>query len=199
MVKTKTRTNSVFVIDKSSSSERAYDVYSKLLSDRIIFLKEEINDESANAVVAQLLLLDQDDQNRPISFYINSPGGSISDGLAILDTMSYISAPVNTICIGCAASMAAVLLSAGKKRASLPNSWVMIHEPRTSAIKQTITATDQEIDTKILLKMREQLLNILCKNTGQSYKKVKKDCERDLWLSSSEAKAYGIIDEIIQK
>lgn len=192
------RKNSIFVIDKSDGSEHAYDVYSRLLKDRIIFLKEEINDDSATSIVAQLLLLDQDSDS-PINLYINSGGGSVTDGLAILDTMNHIKAPVNTICMGVAASMAAVLLSAGAHRAALPNSWIMIHEPRLTPPHKTITTTEQEQETKLSLKFRQQLIEILAKNTGQSVNKIKKDSIRDFWMTSEEAKKYGIIDEILKK
>lgn len=199
MVKYNTINNNVFVVEKEGSHERVYDVYSKLLADRIIFLKGAVNEDSANSIVAQLLLLEQVDQDRPIHFYINSPGGSVTDGLAIVDTMRQVKAPIHTYCVGCAASMGALLLSSGDKRASLPNSWIMIHEPNQTFRNTTFTTTDQEIDTALMVRMRDQLSNILSQNTGQRLSKIKKDCQRDFWMTAKEAKDYGIIDEILSK
>lgn len=199
MGKIKTINNGVFVVEKEGAYDRVYDVYSKLLSDRIIFLKGAVNEDSANSIVAQILLLDQMDKDRPIHFYINSPGGSVTDGLAIVDTMRQVHAPVHTYCVGCAASMGAILLSSGDKRASLPNSWIMIHEPNQTFRNATFTTTDQEIDTALMIKMRDQLSTILSKNTGQRLSKIKKDCQRDFWMTAEEAKEYGIIDEILTK
>jgi len=183
------------VIEKSSFGERAYDIYSRLLRDRIIFLGGAIDDTVANIVIAQLLFLESEDPKKDISLYINSPGGHVTAGLAILDTMNYIKPAVSTVCVGIAASAAAVILSAGEKgkRYSLPNSEVMIHQPWGGAEGQ---ATDIEISAKHILKTREILNKILSKNTGQPLAKIEKDVERDFYMSSDEAKKYGIIDEI---
>lgn len=197
MDKLKTMYDPVFVVEKEGNYERSYDVYSKLLSDRIIFLKNEVNSSTANSIVAQLLLLEEQDKSEPIKFYINSPGGSITDGFAIIDTMKLINAPVHTFCVGCAASMGALLLSSGDKRCSLPNSWIMIHEPRQTIRSATFTATDQVIDTNLVTRMRDQVVKLLADNCNQDFDKVSKDCERDLWLSPKEALEYGIIDEIL--
>ncbi len=186
------------VIEKSQFGERAYDIYSRLLEDRIIFLGGTIDNHVANVVIAQLLFLENKDSKKDIYLYINSPGGVITAGLAILDTMNYIRSDVSTICIGQAASMAAVILSAGKKgkRYILPNAEVMIHQPSGGVEGQ---ATDIEISAKRILKMREQTNKILSDNTGQPLKKIEGDVERDFFMTSEEAKKYGIIDEIIHK
>ena len=183
------------VIEKSSFGERAYDIYSRLLKERIIFLGGGIDDNVANIVIAQLLFLESEDPKKDIHLYINSPGGSVSAGLAILDTMNYVKPDVSTVCVGMAASAAAVILSAGKKgkRFVLPNSEVMIHQPWGGAEGQ---ATDIEITAKHIIKTRENLYKILAKNTGQSLEKIQKDAERDYFMSAEEAKKYGIIDEI---
>jgi ATP-dependent Clp protease protease subunit len=183
------------VIEKSNFGERAYDIYSRLLKDRIIFLGGPIDDTVANIVIAQLLFLESEDPKKDISLYINSPGGHVTAGLAILDTMNYIKPHVSTVCVGIAASAAAVILSAGEKgkRYALPNSEVMIHQPWGGAEGQ---ATDIEISAKHILKTREILNKILAKNTGQPLAKIEKDVERDFYMSSDEAKKYGIIDEI---
>ena len=184
------------VIEKSSHGERAYDIYSRLLKDRIIFLGEPVTDHVANIVIAQLLFLDAEDKNKDIKFYINSPGGSVTAGLAIYDTMQYIKSDVTTICIGIAASMAAVLLASGAKgkRFSLPNSEVMIHQVMGGAEGQ---ASDIKIRAEHILKTKDRLNNILAKHTGQKVAKIDKDTDRDRFMSSEEAKKYGLIDKII--
>lgn len=186
------------VLEKSQFGERAYDIYSRLLKDRIIFLGGPIDDHMANLVVAQLLFLANEDPKKDIHLYINSPGGSISAGLAIYDTMQFIKPDVSTICVGMAASMGAFLLSGGTKgkRFALPNSEVMIHQPHGGAEGQ---ATDIEINARHILKIRAQLNEIMAKNTGQKVSVIEKDVERDNWMSADEAKKYGIIDSIITK
>ncbi|MDA3839490.1 MAG: ATP-dependent Clp endopeptidase proteolytic subunit ClpP [Patescibacteria group bacterium] len=184
------------VIEKSTHGERAYDIYSRLLKDRIIFLGEPINDHVANIVIAQLLFLDAEDKNKDIKFYINSPGGSVTAGLAIYDTMQYIKSDVTTICVGIAASMAAVLLASGAKgkRLSLPNSEVMIHQVMGGTEGQ---ASDIKIRAEHILKTKERLNTILAKHTGQKVLKIDKDTDRDNFMSAEEAKKYGLIDKII--
>lgn len=186
------------VIEKSQFGERAYDIYSRLLNERIIFLGGPIDDHVANLVIAQLLYLDHSDPKKDISLYINSPGGSVTAGLAILDTMSFVKADVSTICVGIAASMGAVLLSAGAKgkRFALPNSEVMIHQVMGGAEGQ---ASDIAINAKHILRTKETLNKILAKNTSQSVAQIEKDSDRDYWMTSDEAKKYGIIDEIVSK
>jgi ATP-dependent Clp protease protease subunit len=185
------------VIDKSPQGERAYDIYSRLLKERIIFLTGGIDDAVANTVVAQLLFLQAEDPKKDIHLYINSPGGVITAGLAILDTMAHIKPDVSTICIGMAASMGSVLLSAGKKgkRFILPNSEVMIHQPWGGAQGQ---ATDIEISAKHILKARERLNKILAKNTGQKLEKIANDVDRDYFMDAEEAVKYGIVDTILK-
>lgn len=189
-----------FVIEKKADGDRTYDIYSRLLEDRIIFLGSEIDDDVANSIIAQLLLLDQKDSTQDIWLYINSPGGSITAGLAIYDTIQFIRPKVKTVCIGIAASMAAVLLSSGStgRRYSLPNSKIMIHQPRSSPHK-TMTVTEQEIDLKVIKKMKKQLAEIIARHTNQPLRKVMKDCELDNWLEPTEALKYGLIDEIITR
>lgn len=186
------------VIEKSQFGERAYDVYSRLLKDRIIFLGEPIDDNVANIVIAQFLLLDAEDSTKDIKFYINSPGGSVTDGLAIYDTMQYVKADVSTICVGMAASMAAVLLASGAKgkRFVLPNSEVMIHQIMGGTEGQ---AADIKIRAERILKLKDSLNSILSKHTGQKVAKVEKDTDRDYFMSANDAKKYGIIDKIIAK
>lgn len=186
------------VIEQTSRGERAYDIYSRLLKDRIIFIGTAIDDVVANTVIAQLLFLEADDPDKDISLYINSPGGIVTSGLAIYDTMNYIKCPVSTICIGQAASMAALLLAAGTKgkRFSLPYSRIMIHQPIGGFQGQ---ATDIEIHAKEILKLKDTLNRILAGHTGQPLEKVQADTERDFFMSSEDAKAYGIIDEVITK
>lgn len=194
--------NSVpFIVEKRGDSERAYDVYSRLLEDRIVFLGGEITDEVANIAIAQLLLLDQKSPTQDIYLYINSPGGSVTAGLAIYDTMNYIRPAVATVCVGQAASMAAVLLSAGTKgkRVALPSAKIMIHQPRSNYDKQTLTVTDQEIEVKLIKNMQKDLYTILSQTTGQSYKKIKDVCELDSWFSSEESKKFGLVDSIVFK
>lgn len=185
------------VIEKSSSGERGYDIYSRLLKDRIIILGTPVDDYSANLIIAQMLFLDSEDPEKEIFLYINSPGGSISAGLGIHDTMRYIRSPVTTICIGQAASMGAFLLCSGQKgkRKALPNARIMIHQPSGGGGGQS---TDIQIQAKEIDRLRILLENKMAKYSGQTYEKVNKDCERDNWMTADEAKAYGLIDEIIQ-
>jgi len=187
------------VIEKSQSGERAYDIYSRLLKERIIFLGGPINDAVANTVIAQLLFLEHEDPKKDILLYINSPGGSVTSGMAIYDTMQYVRPDVSTICVGIAASMGAFLLAAGKKgkRLALPNSEILLHQVAVDAIGGQ--ATEIEISARQILKTKSRLNQILAKHTGQNLAKVEKDTERDFWLSADEAKAYGVIDEIIKK
>ncbi len=184
------------VIEKSYDGERAYDIYSRLLKERIIFLGEEVNEHTANIIVAQLLHLAYEDPNKDISLYINSPGGSVYDGLAIYDTMQFIKPDVATYGIGLQASMGAFLLSSGAKgkRNLLPSSRVMIHQPSSGTQGKV---TDQEISLREALRLKDMLNEILAKNTGQKLTKIKADVERDFWMSASEAKAYGIVDKIV--
>ncbi len=183
------------VVDRTDSGERSFDIYSRLLEDRVVFLSGEINDDVANLVVAQLIYLESKDPTKDICLYINSPGGSVSAGLAIYDTMNYIRCDVSTICIGLAASMGAFLLSSGTKgkRFALPNSEIMIHQVLGGAQGQ---ATDVEIQTKQLLKIKQKLNRLLAENVGRDIAEVERDTERDNYLSASEAKAYGIIDDV---
>jgi ATP-dependent Clp protease protease subunit len=185
------------VIEQTGRVERQYDIYSRLLKDRIIFLGTPIDDQVANVIVAQMLFLEADDPDRDIFLYINSPGGMISAGMAIYDTMQYITPDVSTICMGQAASMGAVLLAAGTKgkRSGLPNSRVMIHQPSGGAQGQ---ATNIEIYTKEILKMKDKLNDVIAKHTGQALKKVAKDTDRDFFMSAEEAKDYGVIDSIFE-
>lgn len=186
------------VIEKSQFGERAYDIYSRLLNERIIFLGGPIDDHVANLVIAQLLYLDHVDPKKDIYLYINSPGGSVTAGLAIIDTMGFLKSDVSTICVGIAASMGALLLSAGKKgkRFTLPNSEVMIHQVMGGTEGQ---ASDIAINAKHILRTKDTLNKILAKNTGQTVAQVEKDSDRDYYMTSDEAKKYGIIDEIISK
>ncbi len=186
------------VIEKSAYGERAYDIYSRLLKDRIIFLGTPINDQVANAVIAQLLFLESQDNSSDVKLYINSPGGSVTSALAIYDTMQYIKCDVATICVGLAASAAALLLAAGtkKKRFILPNGEVMIHQVMGGVEGQ---ATDIDIHARHILKTKEKLNKILAKHTGQKVSKIEKDAERDYFMSAEEAKNYGIVDKIIKK
>ena len=186
------------VVEQSSKGERAYDIYSRLLKERIIFLTGQINDNVASLVTAQLLFLEAEDPDKDIYMYINSPGGVITSGFAILDTMNYIKPDISTICMGQAASMAAILLSMGKKgkRRALENSRVMIHQPLGGASGQ---ASDIEIHTKEILYLRDKLNKILSDNTGQSIKQIEKDTNRDHFMSSKTALEYGLIDEIISE
>ncbi|MEK7579393.1 MAG: ATP-dependent Clp protease proteolytic subunit [Patescibacteria group bacterium] len=185
------------VIEKSQSGERAYDIYSRLLKDRIIFLGGEINDHSANIVIAQLLHLESQDTDKDIWFYINSPGGSVTSTLAIIDTMNHIKPDVATVCVGLAASGGAWVLSSGAKgkRFALPNAEVMMHQPWMGGIEGQ--ATDIAITAEHILKMKKNLTEIIAKNTGQSNERVQKDIERNFYMSADEAKKYGVIDDIL--
>ncbi len=184
------------VIEQTGKGERAYDIYSRLLKDRIVFLGDEVNDVTANLVIAQLLFLEAEDPDKDIFFYINSPGGSVSAGLAIYDTMQYIKCDVSTICVGMAASMGAFLLAAGAKgkRRALPNSEIMIHQPSGGASGQ---ASDIAIHAEHILKIKNKLNSILAKRTGQPIERVAADTERDNYMSAEQALEYGLIDEII--
>jgi ATP-dependent Clp protease protease subunit len=184
------------VIEQTNRGERSYDIYSRLLKDRIIFLSGEIDDLTANLVVAQMIFLEAEDPDKDIFMYINSPGGSVSAGMAIYDTMQYIKCDVSTICIGLAASMGAFLLASGAKgkRKALPNSEIMIHQPLGGARGQ---ATDIEIQAKQILKIKEKLANILAERTGKPLETLKADMERDFYMAAGEAKEYGLIDEVI--
>ena len=185
------------VIEQSSRGERAYDIYSRLLKDRIIFLGTPINDEVANLLIAQLLFLESEDPGREINFYINSPGGSVTAGLAVYDTMQYVKPPIATVCIGQAASMGALLLAAGAngKRYSLPNARIMIHQPMGGAQGQ---ASDIALQAKEILRLKDTLNNILAKHTQQSLRQIRKDTDRDFFMSGEESRKYGIIDHVIQ-
>ena len=187
-----------YVIEQTSRGERSYDIYSRLLKERIIFLGEEVTDASASVIIAQLLFLEGEDPDKDIHLYINSPGGSVSAGLAIYDTMQYIKCDVSTICIGMAASMGAFLLSGGAKgkRYALPNAEIMIHQPLGGAQGQ---ATDIKIAAEHILKTRARLNRMLAQNTGQSLEKIEIDTERDNFMSAEEAKEYGLVDEVIAR
>ncbi|MDO5100515.1 MAG: ATP-dependent Clp endopeptidase proteolytic subunit ClpP [Eubacteriales bacterium] len=187
-----------YVIEQTSRGERSYDIFSRLLKDRIIFLGEEVNDVSANLIVAQLLFLESEDPTKDISLYINSPGGSITAGWAIYDTMQYIKCDVSTICIGMAASMGAFLLSGGTKgkRMALPNAEIMIHQPLGGAQGQ---ATDIKIAADRIIEMRKKLNEYLAANTGQSLETIERDTERDNFMSAAKAMEYGLIDHVIEK
>ncbi len=186
------------VVEQTSRGERSYDIYSRLLKDRIIILGEEVNPITSKLIIAQLLFLEAEDPDKDINLYINSPGGSITDGMAIYDTMNYIKPDVSTICIGMAASMGAFLLAAGAKgkRFALPNSEIMIHQPLGGAQGQ---ATDIAIHAERIIRMKKHLNQILSENTGQPLEKLEKDVERDYFMEAHEAKAYGLIDEVIVK
>lgn len=185
------------VVDKGQFGERAYDIYSRLLKERIIFIGGVITDEVANSVIAQLLLLNHEDPKKDIQIYINSPGGSVTAGLAIYDTMQHVKPDVSTICVGMAASMGAVLLAAGKKgkRFALPNAEIMLHQVMGGAEGQ---AVEIEITARHILKIKDRINQVLVKHTGQSVAKIEKDTDRDFYLTSQEAKEYGIIDDIIK-
>ena len=184
------------VVEQTGKGERAYDIYSRLLNDRIIFLSDEVNDVTASLVVAQLLFLEAEDPDKDISFYINSPGGSVTAGMAIYDTMNFIKCDVSTICIGMAASMGAFLLAAGAKgkRIALPNSEIMIHQPLGGAKGQ---ATDIKIQADLILRTRDNLNRILAENTGKSIDEIARDTERDNFMTSAQALEYGLIDKIL--
>lgn len=186
------------VVEQTNRGERSYDIYSRLLKDRIILLGDEVNNATANAIIAQLLFLEADDPDKDISLYINSPGGSVTAGLAIFDTMNYIKPDVSTVCLGMAASMGAFLLAAGAKgkRFALPNSEIMIHQPMGGASGQ---ATDIAIHAEHILRTRETLNKILAERTGQSLEQIKQDTERDNFMTAEQAKAYGLVDEVMSK
>jgi ATP-dependent Clp protease protease subunit len=186
------------VIEQTGRGERAYDIYSRLLKERIIFLGTEINDDVSNLIIAQLLFLQSEDAEKDISMYINSPGGVVTAGMAIYDTMQFLKCPITTYCVGQAASMAAVLLGAGTKgkRFALPNARIMIHQPLGGSQGQ---ATDIEIQTKEILRMKKRLNEILADHTGKPIKTIEKDTDRDFFMSAAEAVAYGLVDEVVAK
>lgn len=185
------------VIESTNRGEIAYDIYSRLLKERIIFLGEGVSDATASLVVAQLLFLESEDSNKDINLYINSPGGSVTAGMAIYDTMNYIKCDVSTICVGMAASMGAFLLAGGAKgkRYALPNSEIMIHQPLGGTQGQ---ATDMEIDVRHMLRIKKNLIEILSENTGRDYDEVYADCERNNWMSADQAVEYGLIDSVVE-
>ncbi len=187
-----------YVVEQTSRGERSYDIFSRLLNDRIVMLSEEVNDVTASLIVAQLLYLEAQDPDKDIQFYINSPGGSVSAGLAIYDTMQYIKPDVSTICVGLAASMGAFLLSSGAKgkRIALPNAEIMIHQPSGGSQGQ---ATDIQIQAAHILKIKKKLNSILAANTGKPLETIEADCERDYFMSAEEARDYGLIDKVIYK
>ncbi len=186
------------VIEKTQNGERAYDIYSRLLKERLIFLGGPINDAVANTVIAQLLFLDHEDPKREIRLYINSPGGSVTAGMAIYDTMQYVKADVSTMCVGIAASMGAFLLAAGKKgkRFALPNSEILLHQVMIESIGGQ--ASEVEISARQIIKTKQRMNQILAKHTGQTLSKIETDTDRDFWLTVEEAKKYGVIDEIVK-
>ena len=188
------------VIEKTGRGERSYDIYSRLLKDRIIFLGGEVDDASSNLIIAQMLFLSNDDSKSDIHFYINSPGGTITAGLAIYDTMRFLRCDVATYCVGQAASMGAVLFAAGQpqKRFMLSNSRVLLHQPMVAGV-MTGVATDLEIEAKEILRLRTRLYNILAEHTGKDAEQIEKDCDRNLWLEADEAISYGLADRILQK
>ncbi len=187
-----------YVVEQTSRGERSYDIFSRLLNDRIIMLSEEVNDTTASLIVAQLLYLEAQDPDKDIQFYINSPGGSVTAGLAIYDTMQYIKADVSTICVGLAASMGAFLLSSGTKgkRLALPNSEIMIHQPSGGSQGQ---CTDIQIQARQILRIKASLNHILAENTGKAVETIAEDCERDNFMTAEEAQAYGLVDKVIYK
>ncbi|MCI6581311.1 MAG: ATP-dependent Clp endopeptidase proteolytic subunit ClpP [Oscillospiraceae bacterium] len=189
-----------YVVEQTSRGERSYDIFSRLLNDRIIMLSEEVNDTTASLVVAQLLYLESQDPEKDINLYINSPGGSVTAGMAIVDTMNYIKCDVSTICIGMAASMGAFILSCGQKgkRYALPNSEVMIHQP-LGGIGGHTQATDMKIHTDRILKMKDKLNRMLAENTGKPLETIQNDTERDNFMSAEEAREYGLIDKVVEK
>jgi ATP-dependent Clp protease protease subunit len=188
------------VIEKSGRGERAYDIYSRLLKDRIVFLGGPVDDDSANLIIAQMLFLSNEDSKTDIHFYINSPGGAITSGLAVYDTMRFLRCDVATYCVGQAASMGAVLFAAGEanKRFVLPNSRVLLHQPLISGVMEG-AATDLEIEAREILRLRERLYKILSLHTGKDPQQIEKDCDRNLWMEAEEAVAYGLADRIMQK
>ncbi|MCG8406068.1 MAG: ATP-dependent Clp protease proteolytic subunit [Phycisphaerales bacterium] len=189
-----------FVIEKTGRGERSYDIYSRLLKDRVIFLGGGVDDEAANVLIAQMLFLSNEDPNSDIHFYINSPGGSVSAGLAIYDTMQFLRCDVATYCVGMSASMGAILLCGGAKgkRHSLPNARVLLHQPLIGGVMQG-AATDLSIEAKEILRLREILYGILSTRSGTDLEKIKKDCDRNLWLSPTEAMDYGLVDKVLER
>lgn len=187
-----------YVVEQTNRGERSYDIFSRLLEDRIVFLGEEVNATTASLIVAQMLFLEAKDPDKDIQFYINSPGGSVTDGLAIYDTMQYIKCDVSTICVGMAASMGAFLLSSGTKgkRIALPNAEIMIHQPLGGFQGQT---TDIEIHARRMLEIKEKLTRIMAENCGKEYEVLREDCERDNFMTAEQAKDYGLIDKVIYK
>lgn len=183
------------VVESTSKGERAYDIYSRLLKERIVFLIGPVNDQIANLVVAQMLFLESEDSEKPINFYINSPGGSVTAGMSIYDAMKFVKAPVHTLCLGQAASMGAFLLSSGDERRALPNSRIMIHQPLGGFQGQ---ASDMEIHMNEMIRIKSMLNEILAINTGKTVKTIEKDTDRDNFMSSEEAKEYGLIDEVVK-
>jgi ATP-dependent Clp protease protease subunit len=190
-----------YVIEQTSKGERSYDIYSRLLKDRIIMLSEDVNSASANVIIAEMLFLESEDPDKEIHFYINSPGGSIVDGMAIVDTMNYIKCPVSTICVGMAASMGSVLLACGEKgkRFATPNSEILIHQPLIGGSGLSGQATDIKIHTDHLIKTREKMNKLLSEKTGQPIEKIWEDTERDNYMTAEEALKYGLIDGILDK
>ncbi len=190
-----------YVIEQTSKGERSYDIYSRLLKDRIIMLSEDVNSASANVIIAEMLFLESEDPDKEIHFYINSPGGSIVDGMAIVDTMNYIKCPVSTICVGMAASMGSVLLACGEKgkRFATPNSEILIHQPLIGGHGLSGQTTDIKIHTDHLVKTREKMNKLLSEKTGQSIEKIMQDTERDNYMTAEEALKYGLIDGILDK
>ena len=187
-----------YVVEQTSRGERSYDIFSRLLNDRIIILSEEVNSATASLIVAQMLYLEAQDPDKDIQFYINSPGGSVTDGMAIYDTMQFIKCDVSTICIGMAASMGAFLLSSGTKgkRIALPNAEIMIHQPSAGTQGKV---TDMEIDVEHFLKIKQRLNKIMAENTGKTPEQIKTDSERDNWMIAEEAREYGLVDKVIYK
>ncbi len=189
-----------FVIEKTGRGERSYDIYSRLLKDRVIFLAGSMDDDMANVIVAQMLFLSNKDPHSDIHFYVNSPGGSVSAGLAIYDTMCFLRCDVATYCVGLAASMGAILLSGGAKgkRFALPHSRILLHQPLIGGVMQGV-ATDLSIEAKEILRLRDVLYGIWAKHTGTDQKKIQKDCDRNLWLDPTEALEYGLVDQILER
>jgi ATP-dependent Clp protease protease subunit len=182
------------VVEQTNRGERSYDIFSRLLKERIVFLVGEVNDPVANLVVAQMLFLESEDAEKPISFYINSPGGSVTAGMSIYDAMKFVKAPVHTLCLGQAASMGAFLLSSGDERRALPNARIMIHQPLGGFRGQ---ASDMQIHMEEMIRIKSMLNQILSINTGKPIEQIEKDCDRDNFMSSEEARAYGLIDEVV--
>jgi len=189
-----------FVIEKTGRGERAYDIYSRLLKDRVVFLGGPIEDESANVLIAQMLFLSNEDHSADIHFYINSPGGSVSAGMAVYDTMQFLRCPVATYCVGLSASMGAVLLCGGAKgkRFALPNARILLHQPLIGGVLQG-AATDLSIEAQEILRLREILYGVISKHSGTAIEKIRRDCDRNLWLSPTEALEYGLVDKVLER